>query len=116
LNQKSSRAPSLFCGGPGEPLAGPREAQGCQLERRCGAQSGHFGLAGPLLDYVRPQFNDIQANGGNRGYQQLSPVKMISVVSNTQGTWWLIFFVTDTFFDFLTYFWALAPTGTFTLN
>jgi hypothetical protein len=38
--------------------------------------------------FIRAQFNTIQANGGNRGYQQLRSVKMILVVSNTQGTKW----------------------------
>jgi hypothetical protein len=32
------------------------------------------------------QFNTTQANGGNRGNLQLNPVKMILVVSDTQGT------------------------------
>jgi hypothetical protein len=32
------------------------------------------------------QFNTIQANSGNRAYQQLRSLKMVLVVSNTQGT------------------------------
>jgi hypothetical protein len=39
---------------------------------------------------LEAQFNTIQANGGNRDYQQLRSVKMVLVVKNTQRTnWWL---------------------------
>jgi hypothetical protein len=46
-----------------------------------------------------PQFNTIQANSGNRAYQQLRSLKMILVVSNTQRTeWWLNFLLKDCIF------------------
>jgi hypothetical protein len=41
----------------------------------------------------RAQFNTIQANSGNRGYQQQRSEKIIFVVSNTQGTKGLITFL-----------------------
>jgi hypothetical protein len=44
------------------------------------------------------QYNTIQANGGNKGYQQLRSIKKILVGSNTQGTKsWLNFLWKDRF-------------------
>jgi hypothetical protein len=48
---------------------------------------------------MRAQFNTIQANSGNKVYQQVRSVKMILVVSNMQETkWWLNFLLKDHFF------------------